>query len=1130
MSKDYNILAKYIVKQYIDRISGNDIGEENQRIVTTNLTDQVMVGMLAANRVEQKLTGGYKENRNTRFQSVPSISLNFFIQKGSVGNIYVMPTGYLFYNVQPTYEEIADYFIKKFSIKDRIDYKNIQGIIAQHQSLDKFELPKVFKKLSLEKILDKGIRISVSSLKEGVYHYEDDISQKLNALCSDVITKEIRIITTPRISLYDIVDKRSFAKICTAKEEHVSPRWKFDIVCNIKDKGDSYLVSMQLVNNTPVAPERIDVGYAAEIYNAGIKVIGEDGIKFKEIKLDYFKNTYKKREPVYSVAENATSKFIKSNNEICTENVPVYCQYRVVTNDQYNSFITFDYLISDPVKNLEYILCKMQEDFKIRKAEYIKFEKSNVVLDIAKKKFKEDLLQYRQEIDRFAAGIKQIKYKDAVKNAFVFMNKTFKVSLKGEQRNIIGWRLFQIVFIVSLICEVIRSEYKDDEELKSADIEVANLLYFPTGGGKTEAFLGITIFTMFFDRLRGKNDGLSAFIKYPLRLLAVQQLERVLTVIIKANIVRQQSAKLAGTREFSLGFYVGTDNTPNSISCSDDIVTDNQDNLNESYRFIDTCPVCGKKTINVRFNKKKWTLEHYCDNKACSIETLPLYIVDDEIYRYLPSVVVSIADKMALVGINSKFKMLFGQVNYKCPVHGFQITAKCKPDAKNVCNERVEKVEELKDPIPTLFIQDELHLVKESLGTFDSHYETFLNYYAQYLVPENQRKQLRFIGATATISMFKPHIRNLYHVEGRRFPCEYPSTQSGKNFYSFTDNSDITRLILGYAPYGHSIINGVWESVYFMRNILYDMINNPKEHYLILKSNGYSESIEKFKEQILVYWIELVYNTRKQDVMELDNVFQNQANNLLEEKCIPKFKIRQMTSDSNFQSVRKTLFDIQANEGKLDSTNLLLATSTISHGVDEDLFNIMYFYGMPNNNAEYIQAYSRTGRKYTGIVIDIIRLLRERDRAYLKNFIIFHQNRDELIEAVPINRWAKNAIYSTLPGLLTGILLQYYGNSASQNLYKAINVKKMLNTGEIVIEDVIEHLKNAYACNANEKMSMAYEEIISEEVTNILGGIKSGIFSNEDWLSDTIGKFSHGAKTPMRSLRDTEEQVTISIK
>lgn len=90
-----------------------------------------------------------------------------------------------------------------------------------------------------------------------------------------------------------------------------------------------------------------------------------------------------------------------------------------------------------------------------------------------------------------------------------------------------------------------------------------------------------------------------------------------------------------------------------------------------------------------------------------------------------------------------------------------------------------------------------------------------------------------------------------------------------------------------------------------------------------------------------------------------------------------------MTSDVDFQTVRKTLFDIQSNRRNFNSTNLLLATSTISHGVDEDSFNLMYFFGMPNNNAEYIQAYSRTGRKHTGIVIDIIRLMRVRDRSYL---------------------------------------------------------------------------------------------------------------------------------------------------
>ena len=183
---------------------------------------------------------------------------------------------------------------------------------------------------------------------------------------------------------------------------------------------------------------------------------------------------------------------------------------------------------------------------------------------------------------------------------------------------------------------------------------------------------------------------------------------------------------------------------------------------------------------------------------------------------------------------------------------------------------------------------------------------------------------------------------------------------------------------------------------------------------------------DEYRDMLYDYWIELVYNNRKQDAMELENAFQNQANNYLEAKGVPKYVIEQMTSDVDFQTVRKTLFDIQANRKNFESTNLLLATSTISHGVDEDSFNVMYFFGMPNNNAEYIQAYSRTGRKFTGIVVDIIRLMRVRDRSYLKNFVIFHQNRDDLVEAVPINRWAKNAIYSTLPGLLAGLIRQYY--------------------------------------------------------------------------------------------------------
>ena len=237
-----------------------------------------------------------------------------------------------------------------------------------------------------------------------------------------------------------------------------------------------------------------------------------------------------------------------------------------------------------------------------------------------------------------------------------------------------------------------------------------------------------------------------------------------------------------------------------------------------------------------------------------------------------------------------------------------------------------------------------------------------------------------------------------------------------------------------------------------------------------------------------------------------------------------------MTSDVDFQEVRKTLFDVQANRKELDSTNLILATSTISHGVDEDSFNIMYFFGMPNNNAEYIQAYSRTGRKYTGIVIDIIRLMRVRDRSYLKNFVVFHQNKDDLVEGVPINRWAKNAIYSTLPGILSAILMQYYTvENGLDHMYYAVDLKKLLAEGKVQERDVIEHLTKAYACNSNEKLSLAYKEVIEEEVHRVLDGIANGNFQKDEFLGGAIAKYTHGKKRPMISLRDTEEQIEIRI-
>lgn len=1129
-------MANYIVSKYIERVSGKDLGDT---FVDDDPSKRVMVGMLSEDRVEAKFEGGYVENTNTRFDSIPSISISFIVKKNESGILHVIPAGLLFYMVQPSYEKTVQYMLERYSEKDSEHYTDILQLCECYPEI-KFNLPLTYKKIDIASVMADGIEIKLSDITPGqTFHLKQKIAEKLSVL-ADQIANEICIVSQSRISFFDLTEPDRFRVVTGIKDERVQPRWDIDIVCNVKEEGNTLRFLLQMVNTTPINDKK-NIGYLPKIFDAGIRVKGNEGIEFQNIPLDYFSGSYKERNPIFAVTENASAKYYMERNEIRTDNIPIYYQKRLVTKDDLKEYVTFAKLIQDPIVNLNYILLKMEEDYGRCEDDFE--SRRSKLSSQACLKYQNALREYENEISRFYNGIKQIEYKDFVRKAFYYMNKTFQTKLDGQSRNITGWRLFQIVFIVSMIGEVIRSEYRDDASLTYADIDVANLLYFPTGGGKTEAFLGITVFAMFFDRLRGKTQGITAFLKYPLRLLAVQQLDRILAIVMQANVVRQENIELALATEFRVGFYVGKDNTPNKISKNeklssrgerqqnlDLLLESDQDTLNEYYRFIDKCPCCGKKMINVRFNKERWVLEHICDNPDCPADVLPLFIVDSEIYRYLPSIVVSTIDKMSLIGISNEFKALFGQVKCYCPIHGFSTGSKCTC-AESGCSGRVQAVGYLKDPVPTLFIQDEMHLIKESLGTFDAHYESFLYYYAKRMVKPDHRKKIRFIGATATISMYQEHIRNLYHMEPKRFPCEYPSVKNGEDFYSYTDENDITRIILGYAPYGRSITDGMWESVYFMRRVVYHMMDHLEESYETLKQQGFTASIEEYQNMLFDYWIELVYNNRKQDAIELENAFQNQANNRLAAKNIPLYVIKQMTSDVDFQTVRKTLFDIQTNKKNTDSTNLILATSTISHGVDEDSFNIMYFFGMPNNNAEYIQAYSRTGRKYTGIVIDIIRLMRVRDRSYLKNFVTFHQNKDDLVESVPINRWAKNAIYSTLPGILSGVIMQYYTIlTDTDHLYHAVKVKKMLMDGIIRPHDVINMMIAIYDCRDNEKMSLVYKEIISEEVTKILNGIQNGNFTKEEFLSTAIGRYSHGKLMPMRSLRDTEEQIEIKLR
>jgi hypothetical protein len=239
-----------------------------------------------------------------------------------------------------------------------------------------------------------------------------------------------------------------------------------------------------------------------------------------------------------------------------------------------------------------------------------------------------------------------------------------------------------------------------------------------------------------------------------------------------------------------------------------------------------------------------------------------------------------------------------------------------------------------------------------------------------------------------------------------------------------------------------------------------------------------------------------------------------------------------MTGDESFQDVREVLADVENSENVFDGVNLIAATSMISHGVDADRFNIMFFYGIPGNMAEYIQAYSRTGRRHSSIVIDLIRPTRETDQSYLMNFQSVHKYKDLLVEPVPINRWATKAINCTLPGIFTSILLNCYDPElqyAPGTLFKMRNIKAAILNGQLDKDSIMSQLFMAYGCTEDDgtiqDLGNQYRVKIEEFIEDIFAQIKDRSWSDEG-LFDGFKLMGYRI---MNSLRDTDADLIIEL-
>jgi hypothetical protein len=1103
-TKNYQIVSQYILDKYIEKIS---CGGANDLYLNQVPKEVSLIGMLSGENQEEFLSKSDEEK--LKFKALPSIGLNFRIQENAQGTIYLNLVGNLFYREKPTFEEQINYLHNKYKINypeltDRIDF--IKASKGEHPvSQIREQFVDKYRKINLKSVLS-----DIAIFENGEFKNEDKINQIINTRLSELMNSlqdKSYLITKAQFPIKDYIEEDLYNLNLQSHSQSSFLNWSIEIKINVHNEENLKLCRIQFINRTPRLNKKIaDLSHDTTLYNAGISV-SSDNIQFENIKLNMIKHDYIDPVSVKGLAENCSVDYNYMTNTLSTSNVPVFIQKRLKTNDTLDSTITFESLINRPIDSLIIILDVMKSTLAGYQKDYeddVRLQKSRIYLH----KEESEIESFRQEIKKFENGIELMKRKHDVLKAFLYMNKTFSHKMYQNQQTYKGWKLFQIVFIVSQLNEIVYSEYKNSPDYNSNDIDVVDLLYFPTGGGKTEAFIGCVVFTLFFDRLRGKKQGISALIKYPLRLLSVQQLDRVLTIIVKAN----ELIKSLGDYDlFSLGYYVGSQNTENTINTemAKKIESFTKDDFNNKFKVIDVCPYCGEMTVQTHFDKSNWKIIHECT--TCSNQ-LPIYTIDDEIYRYLPSVIIGTVDKLAMLGTSPKYKLLYGVHQGFCTKHGFTTKNKCER-----CSTEVSPIN-LKDPIYTLSIQDELHLVRESLGTFASHYESFLNYYSKHLILKAHQKKIKYIAATATISNYEEHVLNLYSKYARSFPVSV----KGKNVYSFIDEKDISRYIIGFAPYGGSMIDGIQKSVTYFRELISTFFNNPQV-YKEVSSQGFEGDNQQLNDIFMKYYIEIVYHNSKSDTRELASALQNQGNNYLHSKGLNEYNISEISGDSDFKDIKGVIYKIQKEADKKLTPNLIMATSSISHGVDESSFNQIYFYGMPNNTAEYIQAYSRVGRTYPGFVMDIIRLVRDRDKSYLKNFVLFHEYKDKLVEPVPINKWAKKAIYSTLPGLFAGLLIQGFGSE----FYHSKNVKDAFLDGRISKDDLKKQLIQIYGCN-DISTGKEYAEIIDTEVDKIYQGIinlADGKLSISEILKLTT-TIQHG---PMSSLRDIDVMLEMGL-
>lgn len=570
------------------------------------------------------------------------------------------------------------------------------------------------------------------------------------------------------------------------------------------------------------------------------------------------------------------------------------------------------------------------------------------------------------------------------------------------------WRPFQLAFVLINL----RSMY----DRKSRERSIVDLIWFPTGGGKTEAYLGLSAYTIFIRRLKNKDDaGTTILMRYTLRLLTSQQYERASSMICACETIRNEMPDRLGSERISIGLWVGGETSPNSMSDAVKKFRKIHNGTSDENPFVILkCPWCGAQMgivkkgkivetpgYEIKKEKRKESVVFKCRNKehGCVFSyngfELPLYVIDDDIYGNKPTLVLGTVDKFAMLPYRPEAQTLFGLDN------GERKTA------------------------PDLIIQDELHLISGPLGSMVGHYETMIHELCSYNNGSGKISP-KVIASTATISRAAEQCHALYGC-GKNNVKQFPPSgiDAGDSFFAKEDKKAEGRRYVGILAAGST--SNATTMIRLYASLLYAAkaikVTDESERDGYWTNIGYFNSIrelgqtETWIRADIDEYLHVIYKRRYED--KLEGYKENRRYIYVDEELTSRIR-----SDKIPASLQKLGLKYPSADNEKRAVDICLATNMISVGVDVPRLGLMTVAGQPKTTSEYIQATSRVGRDKSapGLVFTVYNPGRPRDKSHYENFIPYHSRIYCNVEPTSVTPFSGPLRDRALHALVIGIM------------------------------------------------------------------------------------------------------------